>query len=73
MEFDNVLRHFGDISQLDPAMSLANKINDMVKEKQGKELTQEDINNNWKILRYIYRSKNPRLYSQLAKTVILKL
>lgn len=32
-----------------------------------------DKNHHWKILRYVLRSKNPRLYMHLAKQVVGKL
>ena len=58
MDLENVLRHFGDICQLDPGIPLANKILDILKDNKR----EFDVNIYWKILRYIQRSKNPRLY-----------
>ena len=46
----------------------------MVKDRGVHEKKNDfDINYYWKILRYIHRSKNQRLYVQLAKAVILRL
>ena len=71
MEFENVLRFFADATQIDPAIPLANKILDMIKFNQNKQLNEKEASNHWKILRYILRSKNPRLYMSLAKQVVL--
>jgi hypothetical protein len=39
MDFSNVLRHFGDVIQIDSALPLANKIQEMIKENSSKSLS----------------------------------
>lgn len=79
MDFENLLRIFADISQIDPALPLANKLTDMIKDgnikltKKEQKTHEEEINHSFRLLRYIYRSKNPRLYQNLAKTVVHRL
>ena len=73
MDFDNVLRHFGDLSQLDPVLPLANKIMDIIKDNNSPSNPDFNINHYWKILKYILRAKNPRLYVQLTRQVVVKL
>jgi hypothetical protein len=73
LEFDQVIRAFGDASQLDPATPLANKINEMLMDGKHPSIDSADVNHSLKLLKYIYRSKNPRLYLNLAKTVVNRL
>jgi hypothetical protein len=58
MSLDDILRVFGDLNQLDPAIPLANKINEMLMKKE-REFNITDLN---RLLRYIGRANNPRLY-----------
>ena len=60
MEFEDVLRNFGDLTTLDSSLHLANKMTDMIKEK--------DYPSHYylRIIKYIMRSRTPRLYKNLA-------
>ena len=63
MDFSDVMRHFGDLIQVDPAIGLANKITDLIKSESidsgSSQITMSKI---YKLMKYIIRSKNPRLY-----------
>ena len=68
LDFNDVLRNFGDLVQLDPSTGLANRISDILKDKPDVTLHQL-----WRILRYIDRSKSPRLYSHLVRQSVTKM
>ena len=72
MPVEEVLRLFGDLSQVDPVIGIANKLVDIVKD-DSKPLSESDKQNFWRIVKYIARANNPRLYMQLGKQVVMRM
>jgi hypothetical protein len=58
MSFEDVSRHFTDISKMDPGLPLSAKIYDILKD-MNRPIENRHI---YKLLRNVSKSKNPRLY-----------
>ena len=73
MDFKEVLRHFGDLTKVDPAIGLANEITNLIKSENSTTSSHIQMLGIYKLMKYIISSKNPRLYQDLIKTIFIKL
>ena len=68
MSFEDVISNFGDVAKVDPSLTFAHKVEELIKADKQYTLMQYT-----KLLKRIYRAKTPRLYINLASTVVGKL
>jgi hypothetical protein len=69
MEFSDIVRHFSDISKMDPCTNLSNKLAEIIKDLNRPI----EIRLITKLLRNITQTKSPRLYTGLVKSVLFRL